>query len=165
MVSATREKFDAFPHKLNHMRMSLDHLRTHVCSFDIPKLASQCGTTSTVIYRALLRQPVEHGEAMAILSTISEQYHIDPPLTLADIDIPIYDELHILHLAHASGSQDSEDDFALVYAKDEEQARSLLKYWITPLSATHSSITVTPVKYGIPLFGGERIPGHRGKAK
>jgi hypothetical protein len=102
---------------------------------------------------------------MAILSTISEQYHIDPPLTLADIDIPIYDELHILHLAHASGSQDSEDDFALVYAKDEEQARSLLKYWITPLSATHSSITVTPVKYGIPLFGGERIPGHRGKAK
>ncbi|GER89682.1 hypothetical protein KDW_38440 [Dictyobacter vulcani] len=157
--SPAREKFDARPMPLMGVRTTLEHVRRHLYDIDILRDAERAGITPSVIYSALMMQPIDKTDAEKILKWLSKKHEIAPELTLADVDIPIYDDFMILHIICASG-QDVENDYQLVYARDTNHARVLLKKWIEPLSYTHPNITISEQKSGVVIFGGPRIPGY-----
>lgn len=159
-ISPTRQKFDDLPIRKTCTKVSLEFLRRTLFYFDIPTIAQDVSGTSTSVYRALLKQPINRDEAEKILAGLSLQHSIHPPLTLNEVNIPTHEDFMVLYVVMAEGNQDEEPEVALVYAEDERHAKKLLASWARALS--HRTVRFIPQKDGIPMYGGARIPGHNG---
>ena len=109
---------------------TLEQMRT-LFPFDPAVLADQAAIPSNLVYHALIGRPILQKDAESLLAALSQ--HCGFPLSLEQVDLVVWEFCEVLWVVRASehagpeGQTEVDDCYHFVYARDREQAVTLVR--------------------------------------